>query len=423
MEDEDMPQQVKRNNSPILLIILTIVLAIPLIYMGIQVGRLADNWDEVLGRTANRGNEENILDMLHEIDGIYTKYYIGEVPTNEEIEDGVLKGLVWSYDDPYSTYRSPEETEEFMANQNEMLMGGIGIQSRYENNMKKYKDYRYGYYITHVYSDSPAEKAGVQEGDRLVKINDMTLTAHNSNDFLDEIRGTKGTQVNITVLRQLDGSTTLEEKEFTLTRDDVKNNSIFYEVIDNIGYITINTFSNETDEEFIDAIEKLKLNNIDKYILDIRGNSGGSAETVIKMLDYMLPEGLIVELKYKDSSTNEKFYSDEKEITGEFVVLANERSVSASELFAKALQEYGKATIVGELTYGKGTVVSTIGLSNGASITLSTGEYYTKSGENLEGVGVTPDIGVSIPDDKEMYLYKLPRTEDLQLMKAIELLK
>lgn len=426
MEDEELnPRKEKiskeQKSNNILLIVLTMVLAVPLVYMGIQVGRLANNWDESLGRTASRGNEENIIDMIHEVDSIHDKYYIGEIPTNEEIEDGILKGIEWSYDDPYGLYRTPEETEEFMANQNEMLLGGIGIQSRYENNMERFEDYRYCYYITHVYSGSPAEQAGIQKGDRLIQVGDLKLNMHNSDDFLDGVRGLKGTNVDLKILREENGTRVV--KDFTLTREDVKNNSIFYELIDDIGYITINTFSNDTDEEFEQAIEKLKLNNINKFILDIRGNSGGSADTVIEMLDYMLPKGLIVEIKYKDSSKDEKFYSDEKEITGEFIVLTNEQSASASELFAKALQEYKKATIVGELTFGKGTVVSTIMLSNGGSITLSTGEYYTQSGENLEGIGVTPDIEVSIPDDKEMYLYKLPREEDLQLMKAIELLK
>lgn len=420
MEDEELIPKKQKDNNNILLIILTIVLSIPLIYMGVQISRLADNWEESLGRTANRGNEENIIDMLHEMDSIHDKYYIGDKATNEEIEDGILKGVEWAYDDPYGLYRTPEETAEFMANQNEMLLGGIGIQSNYENNMEKFEDYKYCYYITHVYSGSPAEKAGIQEGDRLIQVNELKLNAHNADDFLSEVRGKKGTNVNLKILREENGVRVI--KEFTLTREDVKNNSIFYEIIEGVGYITINTFSNDTDEEFEQAIEKLKLNDINKFILDIRNNSGGSADTVVQMLDYMLPKGLIVDIRYKDDSKSEKFYSDEKEATGEFVVLVNESSASASELFAKSLQEYNKATIIGEVTYGKGTVVSTIMLSNGGSVTLSTGEYYTKSGENLEGVGVIPDIEVSIPDNKEMYLYKLPIEEDLQLIKAIEVL-
>lgn len=411
-----------KKHSELLTIILSVLLAVPLIITMVQGIRIANGFDEMLGRSVNRGNKENILKMMEEVDSIYAKYYVGESISDQEIEDGMLKGLEWAYKDPYGAYKSPEETEEFLANQNEMLLGGIGVQSRFENNMKRFGEYRYSYYITHVYS-GPARDAGIKQGDRIVEVESEILNANNPEDVLDKVRGDKGTKADLVILRENEEDS-YDRMEFTLVRGDIINESIFTEILqDDIGYIVINTFSNKTDEELEQAIKDFKAKGIEKYILDVRNNSGGMADTVVRMLDMMLPEGLIASMTYKESTQNEDFYSDKNEIDGQFVCLINESSVSASELFAKALQEYGKATLVGELTYGKGTIVGTKTLSNGGSITLSIGEYLTKSGDIIENKGVEPDIEVSIPDSVEMYLYKLPLEEDLQLMKAVEILK
>lgn len=421
-----------RDPKNIMMIILTISLVIPLVNMGAQLASLLKVYDQMLEHKNNRGSDENIIEMMNEIDSLYDKYYIGEDATSEDIEDGVMRGFASAFDDPYGFYMSPDETEEFLETQDERLMGGIGIQTRYENNMEVFGKYKYSYYITHVYNDSPAEKAGLKVGDRVVQVEDVVLSYVNADDFLEAVRGEAGTEVNITIIRDN------ELLDIKLIRDDVKSNSVITQAIRNkkgtdeveaigleqaissdIGYIKINSFSNETDEEYSEAIKDLSKCGISKYILDVRDNSGGVVDTVVKMLDSMLPKGVITEIRYKDASQNVVYESDEKETAGEFIVLVNERSASASELFSKTLQEYGKATIIGELTYGKGTVIQTIGLSNGGSITISTGEYFTSKGENLEGVGVIPDITVGIPDDVENYLYKLPLKEDLQLIRAL----
>lgn len=411
------------NSKEILqLIVIMAMLAVCTAFV-YQIARVADAFQEMANRKEDRGNSENIVKLVQEIDSIYSDYYIGDPITAEELEDGVLTGVPIVYDDPYGGYRTPEETEDFNANQNEMLLGGIGIQSIFENNMEYFEGYKYSQYIMHVYSDTPAERAGIKEGDRLVAVDGLKLTKHNQDEFHDAVKGEAGTDVTITLIRERDnGERYLED--ITLTREDVINDSIFYEIKDNnIGYLKINTFSNKTDEEFTETINELKSVGVEKFILDIRDNNGGGADTVIRMLDSMLPSGLIVDIQYKDSSMNKTYYSDENEITGEFVVLTNEYSASASELFAKTLQEYGKATIVGEVTYGKGTVISTVPLTNGGSITLSVAKYYTKSGENIEDIGVIPDYIVDIPDYDEMYLYKLDESKDLQLQKALEILR
>lgn len=421
---------------------LTLILSIQIAYTGVQLSKWVNVYEQMLEHKNNRGTDENILEMVDEIHNLYEKYYIGEEASKEDIEDGILAGYALSYDDPYGYYLSPEETKEFIETKDSRLMGGIGIQTRFEQGMEPFIDgdnkYKYSYYITEVYPDTPAQKAGIKVGDRLVQVEDVILTYVNSDSFLEEIRGEAGTDVNIKILRNNLDKNEQELIGFTLTRADVKSKSISTSVLragtdgaiekdslssaspSDIGYIQIWSFTNETDEEYAQALTELSNKGIEKYILDVRNNGGGIVESVVDMLDRMIPEGIIAELRCKDASQNITYKSEAGETNGEFIVLVNERSASASELFSKTLQEYGKATILGKPTYGKGTVIQTIGLSNGGSITISTGEYYTSKGENLEGTGVEPDIEVTIPYETEVYLYKLPLSEDLQLVRAIE---
>lgn len=409
-------------------VILIIAMLCVILYTCYTLSIVVEGYAMILNRTTNRGNDDNILAMIKEVDYLYSQSYIGESPDNSELEDGILSGLVQSYDDPYAVYRSPEETEKFKNTQDEMLIGGIGTLGHFENNMEKFSDYKYSMYISHIYDESPAEEAGLQAGDRIVQANDIQLTLHNYDEFRKEISGEVGTKVTLKILRGEYNEETGEDYRYLtdieVTRGVIKNNSIFYEILDgNIGYIKINTFSNESDEEFEASIQELQNQGIDKYILDVRNNSGGSADTVVRMLDMLLPEGLIVSIDSKNDEDDIDYYSDASEIPGKFICLINENSVSASELFALALKDYGKATLVGATTYGKGTVVSTFTLSNGGSITLSTGKYVSKSGVDIEDKGVDPDIEVDIPDSIENYLYKLPKSEDAQLTKAISVLQ
>ena len=216
--------------------------------------------------------------------------------------------------------------------------------------------------------------------------------------------------------------------EEVITRQSFQMNSVDYEVINtgeydssvDIGLITIDSFTEYTDEEFKEAIEYFKSVGISDYIIDLRGNTGGTASSVIECLDYCLPEGLIVEFRAKQEHDNKSYYSDSSEVDGNFTILVNGATASASELFAQAMKDYGKAKIVGVTTFGKGTVLSTYGLSNGGTITLSTAKYYTISGHELEGNGVEPDYEIDLTLDDKYILYKLPISEDEQMLKAIE---
>lgn len=345
---------------------------------------------------------------LAEIKELYESVYIGEIPSDRELENSALLGYSLGFNDKYGIYLDTTLSEQMEDTRNERLVG-IGIEAVYEEGK--------GYYVTRTYPESPAEKAGIQPGDYIVSAEDKAITDDNREEMISTISGEAGTSVDLGVER--DG----EVIGITSLRDDVTSTSITCTLIDNIAYIKLYKFTDYTDEEFIEIMEDMQSKGINSFIFDVRNNTGGSADTVINMLDYLLPKGLIVRIEGKAEDDVTEYYSDKSEIVGNMVVITNGSSASASELFTKALQEYNKATVVGENTYGKGTVLSTYKLSNGGTLTLSSGLYYTLSGEAIEGVGVKPDIEVELPEDKAMILYKLDKSEDNQLQEALKILK
>lgn len=447
--NRDNKEKKRFTSLEIVMIIVAVILLIPMIRIGNELGQIVKLYNQVQEHKENRGTDENIEALKAEIDELYERYYIGETPTSEEIEDGILKGYASAYDDPYGFYMSPKEAQEYLEKTHEILMGGIGIQTRFEDTIEILDDYRYALYVTQVFNGSPADEVGITEGDRVVSVDGTILTYNNSDDFVDMVRGDIGTDVTLGIIRNK------EYQEFKMTRTKVESESVFTKIVmedslgnlilpelrdikdgkieasalastsegitkNSIGYMKIDSFSKETAKEFDEGIEELKKAGVSKVIIDVRNNGGGVVESVIHIADRLVPKGLIAELKYKYDNKVEKYESDEYAEDGQFIVLVNENSASASELLAKTLQEYGVAKIIGENTFGKGTVVQTIGLSNGGAIVITCGEYFTSKCENLEEIGVKPDIKVSIKDSIEPYLYKLPIEEDLQLMRAIE---
>lgn len=355
----------------------------------------------------NRGELSNITAMMEEIQSIYEKEYIGEEIDKEQLEDSALLGFTLGHNDRYGYYMSPTDSKE-QANTRKEKLVGIGVEVVYEEGK--------GYYVSKIYDNSPAKEAGVEVGDYLTSANGTSIEEVNKDEFIDLVRGEEGTLVNIGIDREN------ETKHLEIERQNVRTNSVSSRVMDGIAYIKIGSFTEYTDEEFIDTINSLTDSGVTKFIFDLRNNTGGAAESVIKMLDYLLPEGLIARFEEKDSKDNIEYYSDKSEINADMVVLVNKATASASELFSKALQDYGKATIIGTNTFGKGTVLSTYTLSNGGTLTLSTAKYYTISGEEIEGNGVKLDILIELPLEKEKILYKLNFEEDEQMQKALEIL-
>lgn len=361
----------------------------------------------MLQHRENRGELDNIASIMEEIQSIYDSEYIGEEIDKEKLEDYALLGFTLGHEDKYGYYMSPSESKEQADTRKEKLVG-IGVMVVYEENK--------GYYVSKVYEGSPAEKAGIQIGDYLTSADGYSIDEVDKDEFIDIVKGEAGTKVDIEV------SNEKENKQVEVERQDVRAKSINSEIIDDTAYIQISSFTDYTDDEFIDTMNEMIKSGYTKFIFDLRNNTGGSADSVIAMLDYLLPEGLIARFEEKNSNDNTEYYSDKNEVNADMVVLVNRATASASELFSKALQEYDKATIIGTNTFGKGTVLSTYTLSNGGTLTLSTAKYYTISGEEIEGSGVTPDIEIELPSEKERILYKLGFDDDDQIQKALEIL-
>lgn len=456
MEQNNKDSKILKVNAVLraIVMVLLVICSITCAILSYQIGMLASYFD----MRGDMKDIDSIANVMKEIQAIYDNNYIGVERENAEdinISDAVLSAYAYALGDKYGYYLSPRLSEENSAQRQEKLVG-IGIEVVYEEGK--------GYYVTKTYKDSPAAEAGIDTGDYIVTANGQNVNDVGADEFLEIIRGEIGTDISIGVIKASDvlnlgtnwtsdimntsveiedntnsGEDNTDEKQVidesiitdkNMTRNDVQMTSVIYKVLNSgeynlvqdTGYIDISSFTEYTDEEFKEAIEYFNSQGIEKYIVDLRGNSGGTADSVIEILDYCLPEGLIAEFKAKDPAEDEEYYSDSSEVSGDFVVLVNESTASASELFSKAMQDYGKAKIIGTTTYGKGTVLSTYVLSNKGTITLSTAKYYTISGEEIEGVGVTPDYEVELSDTDKKLLYKLDFNDDEQFQKAVEVI-
>ena len=268
--------------------------------------------------------------------------------------------------------------------------------------------------ITQVYDDSPAKKAGIKAGDILYRVEEKTVTGKDLDKVVSWIKGKKGTKVNLTLLR----GTNSDKIKVTATRDVINVETVKYKVLENqIGYISISEFDSVTGAQFAKVLKQLQKKNIEGLVVDLRNNPGGSLSTVCDILDSILPKGLIVYTKDKNGK-KEEYTSDEKHrLNLPMSVLVNGQSASASEIFAGAVQDYGKAEIIGTQTYGKGVVQNLFDLKDGTCVKLTTSEYFTPKGRNIDGKGITPDVKIEYK-----YNAKDPKADN-QLDKAVSVVK
>lgn len=354
------------------------------------------------------GDMDRMADVATEIKALYESQGITEDIDYEQCIDTALTYFVAATGDKYARYASPEEYTERLNELKEESVG-IGVLIYYEDNK--------GFYVTRVFEGSPADEAGILVGDYIVSADGVAVTDDNASTFAKDVAGKPGEPVEIGVNRNGENIT------FSIVRNNYNTYSVSYDMIGSTAYIKIDSFTYNTDEEFIETMDKLSSQGITDYIIDLRNNTGGVAETVINMVDYMVPEGLIYESIGKSGIGNSKFYSDEKEFNGNVVILTNGLTASASELFTQCLRDYDKAVVIGENSYGKGTIVNEAQLKNGGSLLFSIGKYYTQSGTCVEGDGIAPDIEVSLDDGEDAIYYKLPYNEDNQIQSALDYLQ
>ena len=347
-------------------------------------------------------SEEDVQDKLDKINDVISKYYLyeDEIDT-EELVEGIYAGYTASLGDPYTTYYDEEATREFMKSISGEF-GGIGA------TVSKKAD-EDEILISEIYEESPAEQAGLKEGDVLLQADGHAVSGQDLETVVSWISGEPGTDVELRILR--DG----EELDVTVTRDVIETKTVEYEMKkEGIGYIRVEEFDKVTYDQFKMALDDLEGQGMNSLVIDLRGNPGGQLTTVTDMLKLFLPEGVIVSTKDKYGNTDEITCNGDHEFKKSLAVLVDGRSASASEIFSAAIQDYDVGTIVGTQTYGKGVVQQTIDLGDGTCMKITISEYYTPSGRSINGTGVTPDVEVEYEYDEEN------PEKDNQLEKAID---
>ena len=333
--------------------------------------------------------EKEVSKKLDKLNALIDKYYLYEDDIDtDKLAEGIYSGYTSALGDKYTVYYDEDETKALMESTSGTF-SGVGATLT--------KDADTGYAtIVNVYEDSPAEKAGLKAGDILEKIDDHEVGDEQLDTVVSWIKGEKGTDVKITVLR--DG----EELELTATRDTIEVKTVSYEMKENqIGYIRVSEFDTVTYDQFKEALDDLEKQGMQGLIVDLRNNPGGSLDTVTNMLRLLLPEGTIVSTKDKNGKKDEITCDGTHEFKKPMAVLVNQYSASASEIFSGAVQDYGTAKIVGVTTYGKGVVQQLMDLGDGTCLKVTIAEYYTPNGRSINGKGVEPDVEVEYQYDEE----------------------
>ena len=346
------------------------------------------------------------IDLFGEVLEKINREYIDEINQSESM-DSAINGLLQSLD-PYSSYMSPEILEE-MQTETSGEFGGLGIEVGMEAGVVK---------VISPIDDTPASKAGLKAGDYIVKINDTQVQGKSLSEAVDLMRGPVGSSIELTVRRR-------GEKKaltFNITREIIEIQSVKSELLEeNIGYIRLTSFNENSSDQIEKQIEVLKKNkNLNSFILDLRNNPGGLLNQAIRISDFFLENGEIVSTKSRKKSDNRKWFAKKGDITDgkTLLVLINYGSASASEIVAGALKDHKRAIVVGENSYGKGSVQSIIPLKNRGAIRLTVAKYYLPSGKSISEVGVRPDIEVNEEGDN----FKIRTDTDNQLNYAIKLL-
>ena len=346
------------------------------------------------------------IDLFGEVLEKINKEYVDEINQSESM-DSAINGLLQSLD-PYSAYMSPEIFEE-MQTETSGEFGGLGIEVSMEAGVVKV--------ITPI-DDTPASEAGLKAGDYIVKINDIQVQGKSLSEAVDLMRGPVGSGIELTVRRR----GVKKALTFNIIREIIEVQSVKSDLLDNnIGYIRLTSFNDNSSQQIKKQIKKLKKNkNLNSFILDLRNNPGGLLTQAIKISDFFLENGEIVSTKSRKKSENRKWFAKKGDITEgkTLLVLINYGSASASEIVAGALKDHKRAIILGENSYGKGSVQSIIPLNNKGAIRLTVAKYYLPSGKSISEVGVRPDIEVNEEGDN----FKIKTETDNQLNYAIKLL-
>lgn len=356
---------------------------------------------EILGNNRDFGKVILMEDYLKE------NYLYNKEIKEENLETGILKGLVAGLEDPYSQYLTKDEMKKLQEQTTGKFQGiGVIISPAEDGTVT----------VISPIKGSPADGAGLESGDKILKINGKDFNAEKIEEASKEMRGEAGSTVDLLVLKKK----SLKTEEVSIKRDEIKIDSVIKNKIGDIGYIGITMFDEDTGKDFVKVLDELTKENVKGIILDMRGNPGGVVDSAVEIGDAILPKGTFVTLKNNKNEIIDEYKLDENYNNIKMVVLVNEGSASASEILAGAISDLHRAKIVGKTTYGKGVVQNVIGLPDGDGLKLTISEYFTPSGKSINKKGVKPDVEVELPEDIKGIGVDYKDT-DTQLKKAIEI--
>ena len=392
----------KRISLATVLIALLITALLTFLLTNSFVGK---KYQAVVDQMDQKGEE---FPSLVEIKGLIEEYYLGSVD-HDAAQEALIRAYVASLGDKYSRYLNAEEYSVYNTSRNGAGFG-IGVYAVWDEENGNLLVYS-------VFPSSPAEKAGIKKNDRVTRVGGMEVSEIGPEAAFNAFTGEEGSFVDIHAQRRVGGQTL--DFDFSVERADIEIQSVISEMLENsIGYVQIFTFNEKTPEQFRTAVTSLTEKGAKALIFDLRDNAGGSLNSVVEMLDFILPEGDLV--RAVDKNGNETMYkSGAESVDLPMAVLINSSSASASEIFAFAVRDFQKGVLVGETTYGKGTAQIILKMKDGGALILSNFRFYSPKGETPEGVGVKPDVEAAL---EEANFYLIPRSRDNQLKSAISVI-
>lgn len=407
MEEEKYLKK-QRIYKTIMLIILTVFLTfiITTIYIVNKYNLGQNDITTLLNSSSKNGS---LSKNLNQIKTILDNYYLNDID-EDTLESGALKGYVAALGDPYTQYITKEEMEEYTVNLTGNFVGiGIYMAANKEKNTVE---------VIMPIKGSPAEEAGIKTGDTIISVDGIKFTGEDVDIVADKIKGEEGTSVKLEILREQ------EIKTYEIIRRKVITNPVEAKKLENdIGYMQISSFDEETAESFRTKFEELNKQGIKSLIIDLRNNGGGLVSATLKIADYIVPKGkdLLITV---DKNKKEIIEKSEEDVLVDMpiVVLVNKNTASSSEILAGALKDLGEATIIGTNTYGKGVIQELLTFKDGSGLKVTVQEYFTPNRNKINGVGIQPDENIELPDTVVSPLY-VTEEQDSQLKRAIEILK
>ncbi len=395
---------------------LVVVMAVTLVFRGISLpGNRRGNAQDMAAEPGSAGAtkdslfEEDVVQKMGEIADLIDQYYYEGIDQDAMVE-GMYGGMVSGLGDPYSNYFTAEEYASF----NESTTGvyyGIGVVLTQSADTKAVT-------VLHVYPGTPAEEAGVKDGDMIAKIDETEVNGQELTELVSLIKGEEGTKVCLQLAREGEGGYI----ETYVERRQIAVPTVQYQMLEGeVGFVQVTEFSESTSEQFDQALEELQGQGMKSVIVDLRDNPGGVLQAVCTMLDKILPEGLIVYTEDKFGNRSD-YKSDAACMEIPMAVLVNENSASASEIFAGAIKDYEYGTLIGTKTFGKGIVQTIIPLTDGSAVKVTMAKYFTPKGNYIHGVGIEPDIELEYEyQEKDDDSYN--PLHDNQVLKALEVLQ